>query len=114
MYRVAAAICQIMREQNFAGRPPAPSLGSLCPRRMRLSAPCSTSRYIDDAAVLKAFRHWLATGDEAPLAKAMGCKPWEIPVVHPDEPCPYPPETAAYTQWPEAQARYLLLSNRDW
>ena len=63
-----------------------------------------------NAALLKHFQHWQATGDEAPLAKAMGCKPWEIPVVHPDDPCPYPPGTAAYEQWPEAQARYLLLA----
>jgi hypothetical protein len=62
-----------------------------------------------NAMLLKHFQHWLATGDEAPLAKAMGCKPWEIPVAYPDEPCPWPDGTAGYEQWPQAQARYQLL-----
>jgi hypothetical protein len=35
----------------------------------------------------------------------MGCKPWEIPVAYPDEPCPYPPETAAYTKAALGQCR---------
>jgi hypothetical protein len=62
------------------------------------------------AALLERFQQWQATGDEAPLAEALGCKPWQIPCAWPDEPCPWPPGTVAYSQWPEAQARYLLLA----
>jgi len=62
------------------------------------------------AAILKLFEHWKATGDDFPLAQALGCKPWQVPVAYPDEPCPWPPGTAGYEQWPEAQALYLLLA----
>ena len=63
-----------------------------------------------DAAVLEAFKHWQATDDEAPLAKALGCKPWEIPVARPDQLCPWPSGAVSYTQWPEAQERFHLLT----
>ena len=56
------------------------------------------------AAILELFQHWKATGDDFPLAQALGCKPWQVPVAYPDEPCPWPPGTAGYEQWPEAQA----------
>jgi hypothetical protein len=62
------------------------------------------------AALLKLFEHWKSTGDEAPLAEALGCQPWQIPVAYPDEECPWPDGTVAYSQWPEAQAFYLLLT----
>ena len=66
------------------------------------------------AALLELFRQWQATGHEAPLAEALGCKPWQIPVAYPDEECPWPDGTVAYSQWSEAQALYLLLTNCDW
>ena len=61
-------------------------------------------------ALLKLFQHWKVTGDDAPLAEALNCKPWQIPVAYPDEPCPWPPGTMGHAQWPEAQALYLLLA----
>jgi hypothetical protein len=52
-----------------------------------------------------------ATGDEKPLAEALGCKPWQIPVAWPGEPCPWPPGTVSHTEWPEAQATFVLLTS---
>jgi hypothetical protein len=37
--------------------------------------------------------------------------PWQGPaVVHPEEECPYPRDTAGYEWWPRAQALWLQLS----
>ena len=37
--------------------------------------------------------------------------PWQGPaIVHPEEECPYPKDTAAYEWWPQAQALYRLLT----
>jgi hypothetical protein len=51
---------------------------------------------------------WLK--EEAELSKVLNCRAWEFPcVIHPDENCPYPPNTGAARWWPAAQARYRTL-----
>jgi hypothetical protein len=71
-------------------------------RRLRFDCACLRQQITAD--LLRLFQHWKDTGDDFPLAQALGCKPWQIPVAYPNEPCPWPPGTAGYEQWPEAQA----------
>lgn len=36
---------------------------------------------------------------------------WQFPAfVHPDDPCPYPPGTAGFIWWSEAQKNYRMLN----
>jgi hypothetical protein len=45
------------------------------------------------------------------LHDELDLRPWQGPaIVHPEEECPYPRDTAAYEWWPHAQALWLQLS----
>lgn len=51
---------------------------------------------------------WLKLEDE--LSAMLSRKAWEFPcVIHPDEVCPYPPDTGAARWWPYAQYLYRKL-----
>ena len=46
------------------------------------------------------------------LSEELHCKPWQWPcIVHPDDVCPYPPNTGAATWWPHAQVLYRALND---
>ena len=64
---------------------------------------------------MELFRQWQAAEDrtalEDQLHTALALLPWqEPPVIHPDEPCRHPHDTAAAEWHPHGQAIYLLLS----
>jgi len=69
-------------------------------------------------AAVATFKCLLETNDVAEqdlllsqLADQLELLPWQGPaILHPDEECPYPRDTAAYDWWPQAKALYRAFT----
>jgi hypothetical protein len=67
-------------------------------------------------AAVATFNAMLATNDvtlydelHSQLHDQLDLLPWQFPIAHPEEECPYPKGTAGYEWWPTAQALYRSL-----